>query len=379
MDGISGIPDGTVLLISITAVVVSIVGLVVVFKVMPNRRKDTQSSASSSPQFHSTVDDNASTEEMMPIPPKQTDFDEDTARLSTTRPPKQRRNSDHARTQPNVMRIQETMKAQKGAAIPTQPKSDSNQLPNMNWQAIGMSDVGLKRELNEDSWGKAELLLSNDTPCGLYIVADGMGGHEGGEIASSVTVQTITSQFYDTPPAPGEGALESWLESVTNTANEAVIKKQVDQKRPEKMGSTLVMTLVSEGKAHIANVGDSRAYLLNNAIAKITADHSLVERLVELGQITPAEARTHPQRNVIYSTMGDPEKMQVDIYNQPLQPGERLLLCSDGLSGMIEDETILEISKKYPDPQQACTALIEAANEGGGKDNITAIVIQFDD
>jgi len=358
------------LLISIAAVVVSIVGLVVVFKMMPNRRKDTKPSTP-----NSTINENDS-EEKMPISLKQPNLDEEVTQLSTQRSLKQRRTSDHARTQPNVIRIQETMKAQESTELPIQPKPD--RLLNMNWQAAGISDVGLKRELNEDSWGKAELLLSDGTPCGLYIVADGMGGHEGGEIASSITVQTITNQFYDIPPELDDNAIESWLERVTNVANEAVIQEQGDQSRSEKMGSTLVMALVTEGKAHIANVGDSRAYLLNQKITKITADHSLVERLIELGQITPVEARTHPQRNVIYSTIGDAEKMQVDLYSQILQPEERLLLCSDGLSGMIEDDAILEISEKHSDPQQACTALIEAAKEGGGKDNITAIIVQLD-
>ena len=145
------------------------------------------------------------------------------------------------------------------------------------------------------------------------------------------------------------------------------------------MGSTLIMALVTEGQAHIANVGDSRAYHLNNAgIKQISTDHSLVERLIQIGQLTRDEARTHKQKNVIYNTVGDKLEMEVGLYQVVLQPGDRLLLCSDGLSGMITDEEILEISRSRPNPAEACKALIEAAKKAGGYDNITAIIVQMD-
>lgn len=143
------------------------------------------------------------------------------------------------------------------------------------------------------------------------------------------------------------------------------------------MGSTLVMVLMLGHEAYIANVGDSRAYLLNSSLTRLTKDHSLVARLVELGQITEADARTHPQRNVIYSTMGDPDKMHVDLYHHTLQPEDRLLLCSDGLSGMVMDDELLKISQAQTDPEAACLALIEAANQAGGNDNITTVMIQM--
>ena len=143
------------------------------------------------------------------------------------------------------------------------------------------------------------------------------------------------------------------------------------------MGSTVVMALVLPGEAHLANVGDSRVYHLNNdQITQISVDHSLVERLVQIGQLSREEARTHKNRNVLYNSLGDKSQIEVGLYHQPLQPGDRLLLCSDGLSGMISDEEILAISRNRPDPADACAEMVLAAKVAGGSDNITAIIVQ---
>ena len=144
------------------------------------------------------------------------------------------------------------------------------------------------------------------------------------------------------------------------------------------MGSTLVMTLVTGEQVHIANVGDSRAYRLNNeGIQQISEDHSLVERLIKIGQITREEARVHRQRNVIYNTIGDKPDPEVSLYHIELQPGDRLLLCSDGLSNMITDEEILDISRRHASAGEACKKMVEAAKFAGGSDNITAIIVQM--
>jgi protein phosphatase len=138
------------------------------------------------------------------------------------------------------------------------------------------------------------------------------------------------------------------------------------------------MALVEGNNAHIINVGDSRAYhLTNEKIEQISVDHSLVERLVQIGQITREEARTHKQRNVIYSTIGEKEKLEMGSYHVVLNPGDRLLLCSDGLSGMVPDEELLEISGHQPDLMIACQMMVEAAKQAGGHDNITAIIVQM--
>ncbi len=250
----------------------------------------------------------------------------------------------------------------------------SGQRPvNIGWQIAGLSDTGLRRELNEDNL----IMLEADPPCGLYVVADGMGGHDSGEVASQLTVQTIQQHFMEHTPIPS-ASVEEWLKSAVMAANQMVLAKQGNRTEEKKMGSTLVMALVMEGQAHIANVGDSRAYLLNSAgIQQISVDHSLVERLVQIGQLSREEARTHKQKNVIYSTIGDKPDMEIGLYQVKLQPGDRLLLCSDGLSGMLTDEEILAISRNYPELAAACKALIEAAKMAGGHDNITAIMVQM--
>lgn len=246
---------------------------------------------------------------------------------------------------------------------------------NIGWKIAGLSDTGLRRELNEDSM----LMVEADMPCGLYVVADGMGGHDAGEIASGLTVQAIQEHFASHAPTTTAVSFDDWLTEAVTAANEKVLASQGSRTEERKMGSTLVMALVADGQAHIANVGDSRAYHLNSAgIQQISVDHSLVERLVQIGQLTREEARTHKQKNVIYSTIGDKPDMEVGFYHVDLQPGDRLLLCSDGLSGMITDEEIFDISHGYPDPAAACQTLIEAAKRAGGHDNITAIIVQMD-
>jgi protein phosphatase len=139
------------------------------------------------------------------------------------------------------------------------------------------------------------------------------------------------------------------------------------------------MAIVDGTTAHVVNVGDSRAYLVNaQGVRRITVDHSLVERLVATGQLTADEARNHPQRNVIYRTIGDRPQVEIDTFVQVLSPGDRLLLCSDGLSGMVRDEDMAQIVMQAGSPQAACRELVAAANANGGEDNITVIVVQVE-
>ncbi len=244
----------------------------------------------------------------------------------------------------------------------------------INWRIAGLSDTGLRRELNEDNL----IMLEKEMPMGLYVVADGMGGHDAGEIASHLTIKAVQHYFEEHTPTDSAG-LEEWLKGAAAAANKVVLAQQGDRAEERKMGSTLVMALVMDGQAHIANVGDSRAYRLTaSKIEQISIDHSLVERLVQIGQLTREEARVHKQKNVIYSTIGDKEEMEIGLYQVQLQPGDRLLLCSDGLSGMLTDEEILQLSRANPDPAAACKALIEAAKMAGGHDNITALIVEMD-
>ena len=255
----------------------------------------------------------------------------------------------------------------------------SNQRPKgIKWTIAGLTDVGLKRELNEDNFMMIEDKMSEFGPYGLYVVADGLGGHEAGEVASALTVDAVKQQHMQNPPTAAAAPYEEWLKDAVLAANESVSSHQKSHTDTQKMGSTLVMSLLVGQNAHIANVGDSRAYHLNSQeINQISVDHSLVERLVQIGQIDREEARTHKQRNVIYSIIGEKQKLEVGYFHVALAPGDRLLLCSDGLCGMITDEQILRISQAQPIAADACQALVRAAKEAGGHDNITAILVQM--
>lgn len=244
------------------------------------------------------------------------------------------------------------------------------------------TDVGRERSVNEDSLlalDMAPVYRSTSTPIGLFAVADGMGGHDAGDVASQLTIRTVAQMAIAetlAPSAAGEPLPEAgeWLTNAVQAANEAVHEER--QSAGSDMGSTLVMALLVGDEATLANVGDSRAYLLDEeGIQQITTDHSLVARLVETGQITAEEARTHPQRNVVYRVIGDQTRLEVDLYERRLGPDEALLLCSDGLSGMVSDETIWQTWRTSTSPQEACDRLVAAANRAGGQDNIAAVIV----
>jgi protein phosphatase len=250
--------------------------------------------------------------------------------------------------------------------------------PNIGWTIAGITDVGLRRELNEDNMVMIEDEMVDVGAYGIYVVADGLGGHEAGEVASQLTVEAVQQQYADHPPTAPEAPFEDWLKGAVMAANSAVLEHQESNAETSRMGSTLVMALVADANAHIVNVGDSRAYRLNSEkIEQISIDHSLVERLVQIGQITREEARTHKQRNVIYSIIGEKRKLEIGYYHVSLEPGERLLLCSDGLSSMVSDDELQQISHVESDPATTSHMMIEAARQAGGHDNITAIIVQM--
>jgi protein phosphatase len=214
---------------------------------------------------------------------------------------------------------------------------------------------------------------------GLYVVADGMGGHQKGEIASSLATQVSARQIVQDVFLPFLSNDEQ--SSSRRPINEALIQAvqaanlAVYQKVPE-AGTTLTMALVFGHKVYVAHVGDSRAYVFNQAtLRQITQDHSLVARLVELGQATPEEALTHTHRNVLYRAVGQAGSLEVDTYLQPFPVGSGLLLCSDGLWGLVSDKEIGDILTHALSPQQALEQMVETANGKGGDDNITAILV----
>lgn len=244
------------------------------------------------------------------------------------------------------------------------------------------TDVGMIRQLNEDSLCTLEMVWNNQSenvPIGVYVVADGMGGHEGGEVASGLAIHAVmqlaTTELLAAIASGNKPDYDAWLKKAVEAANTAVYERSKQSRND--MGTTLVMALVIGQETHIAHVGDSRAYhLTQDTITQLTTDHSLVERLIATGQISREEARYHPQSNVIYRTIGDKAKIEVDICTIRLEAGEWLLLCSDGLSGMVQDAQIHEIVTRATSPQKACAALIEAANAAGGEDNISVIIVQ---
>lgn len=246
------------------------------------------------------------------------------------------------------------------------------------------TDVGQLRELNEDSLLTLDLVWSNKSvsrPVGLFVVADGMGGHEGGEVASGLLVRAVAqhaaSELLPRTTAAGGDPMDfgAWLTAAIQSGNVEVYERS--QQAGNDMGTTVVAALVAGDEVYIAHVGDSRAYRINSdGIQQITVDHSLVESLVASNQITREEARHHPQSNVIYRTIGDKRQVTVDLDLLTLASHDSLLLCSDGLSGMLTDETIHRLVMSAASPQAACDALIDAANRAGGEDNITAIIIR---
>lgn len=245
------------------------------------------------------------------------------------------------------------------------------------------TDVGKVRELNEDSMltiETARFSTSNSRPGGIYAVADGMGGHSAGEVASSAIVNFIQGRcLTEMSPVMAGSATTDWLAWLKETV-EAVNKHVFDLRKSSgtDMGSTLVMAMLDGPRAYIAHVGDSRAYLVNSReIRRLTVDHSLVERLVATGQIRREEAQHHPQKNVIYRTIGDKPRLDVDASVVDLSVGDRLMLCSDGLCGLVEDGQMQKLVMGAPSPQAACEALVSAANAAGGDDNISVIVVEI--
>jgi PPM family protein phosphatase len=244
--------------------------------------------------------------------------------------------------------------------------------------------VGKQRDHNEDALFTLTTTLASDTrqiPFGLYIIADGMGGHQHGEVASALAVRAMAGHvirelylpLFNLIDRPPRNSLQETMEAGVEEANQAVLKKDMGG------GTTLTASLILGESLTIAHVGDSRAYLIDmdRNIEVLTRDHSLVKRLVELGQISPSEAAVHPQRNVLYRALGQGEPFVPDIITAPLPHPGYLLLCSDGLWGIIEEEDILEIIFTTPHPEQACQKLVQEANNAGGPDNISAILVRM--
>lgn len=237
-------------------------------------------------------------------------------------------------------------------------------------KTFSMIDVGRKREVNQDY-----IFVSNE-PLGnlpnLLIVADGMGGHRAGDFASRYAVETLKEDLANST----EDGPEAMIRKAIQSANQKLIEAARQDARLEGMGTTLVVATVIEHTLYFANVGDSRLYLLHDTIKQLSKDHSFVQEMVRLGGIDAEEAKHHPDKNIITRAVGAREKVEVDFFEYRLKKGDMILMCTDGLSNMIEDEEMLVIVKSSRDIVEAVERLVEKANDNGGNDNIGVILAE---
>ena len=231
-------------------------------------------------------------------------------------------------------------------------------------KVAGKSDVGLVRAKNEDAYGIWRRQ-------GLLIVADGMGGHEAGEVASHQAVEVIHRELSRADAA--EELSESRLQQAVATANSEIL--QLARERGNNMGTTVTVAQLRDDRLHVAQVGDSRAYLLRDGtLTQLTEDHSVVRELVAAGVLSPESAESHPARNVLTRALGQLDELEIDVTSRRVQPDDVLLLCSDGLTTMVTDDEIRQVLLSSGRPRDAVEELVAQANARGGVDNITVIV-----
>jgi PPM family protein phosphatase len=260
--------------------------------------------------------------------------------------------------------------------------------------AAAQSDVGLVRTNNEDSFLVADLTTGVATPAdaalshavgekgSMFLVADGMGGANAGEVASRMAVEVVAQHVFGELKqvrAPDRHGFVDILKHAIEDANSAILDESRKRSDRKGMGSTLTAAAVHESVIFFAQLGDSRAYLLRNgSITQMTRDQSLVAQLVVSGALSPHEAKSHPQRNVILQALGVQNHVDIAVSYADLKRGDRVILCSDGLTGKVEAEEVGQLLERWPEPRDGCEQLIALARERGGEDNITAIVIRFD-
>lgn len=237
-------------------------------------------------------------------------------------------------------------------------------------RSCAITDIGRKRKLNQD------FIYVSESPIGnlpnVFIVADGMGGHNAGEFASKYAVETIVDEI-----------VSSFEKNPVTVMGKAIEKANTNTRRKAKedaslmgMGTTVVIATCIGKYLEVANVGDSRLYLVNDKIEQITIDHSLVEEMIRMGGIDREAARTHPDKNIITRAIGAKDTVEADFFNLELNTGDMVLLCSDGLTNMVEDEIIKQILNSGGSLQERAEALVRKANYNGGKDNISVIIIE---
>jgi len=241
---------------------------------------------------------------------------------------------------------------------------------------------GLRRDHNEDHLDAWLYRRGSGGLLGLFVVADGLGGQDSGEVASQMATEVVWQSLRESVWEPLQrceamepDAVEAHLIAAVEAANQAVYECRTA--RNSEMSTTMTLALAVGSGAYIGNVGDSRAYLWSGqGLQQVTKDHSLVQRLVDAGEIAPEDIYTHPQRNLIYQSIGDRPSVQVDAFRCQLSPDDRLILCSDGLWETVRDEGLEEVLLAETDPQRACEQLVRNANPAGGEDNISVIIVR---
>ena len=237
-------------------------------------------------------------------------------------------------------------------------------------KTFSITDTGIAREMNQDYY------FSSDGPVGnlpnLYIVADGMGGHKAGDYASRYTIERIVASVMRSglqePVAIIKGAIRK--------ANELLVDESKEDESKRGMGTTVVIATIEEDKMVVANVGDSRLYVVGSSMRQVTRDHSLVNEMVRLGEINAAEARIHPDKNIITRAIGASAQVEADFFEVELERTDQILMCTDGLTNMVRDEEIFRIMNGKETLEKKAEILVKTANANGGRDNITVMIIR---
>lgn len=238
-------------------------------------------------------------------------------------------------------------------------------------KTFSMTHIGRRRETNQD------YMFTSETPVGslpnLFLVADGMGGHAAGDYASRFTVEKIVEYIRQS----GQGEPVAVLKEAVKEANQLLLKEAEANPEKKGMGTTVVAAVVEENRLYTANVGDSRLYVINqDKIVQITRDHSLVEEMVRMGEMNKADAKDHPDKNIITRAVGVLPEVSADFFETILENDDIILICSDGLTNMIEDDEIRKIILAQRDIVEKAEKLVETANLHGGKDNITVVLVE---
>ena len=238
-------------------------------------------------------------------------------------------------------------------------------------KTFSLTDIGRVRETNQD------YVYTSESPVGnlpnLFIVADGMGGHNAGDFASKYTVEQIVSYIEHAPMKNPVDLIRGAL----NKTNAGLMAMAKSEERFSGMGTTAVIATIVDDCLHVANIGDSRLYLLRDELEQITKDHSLVQEMVRMGEMQPSEAKSHPDKNIITRAVGAFEDLEIDFFEQQVHSGDVILMCTDGLSNMVDDTDMRQILQTGRDVVEKVQHLAEAANRAGGKDNITVAVIEI--